>query len=186
MLTMNNTFSAQAEHDKAPVARPSWRFMAAHPARWLALGFGAGLARVAPGTVGTLWAWAAYLVLDIWLSTTAWLAMIGIGFVVGCWACKVCAQHMQVMDSSHMVWDEVIAFWLVLLLVMPQGLLGQAVAFGLFRLFDAVKFGPTAWADQHFKGFGWRGGFGVMFDDIVAAALTLLVWAIGLRIWEGI
>ena len=186
MPTMTKPYSAHAEHGNAPVANPSWRFMAAHPARWLALGFGAGLATVAPGTVGTLWAWAAFLVLDLWLSTTAWLAFIGIGFVVGCWACKVCAQHMQVMDSSHMVWDEVIAFCLVLLLVMPQGLVGQAVAFALFRLFDAVKFGPTAWADQHFKGFGWRGGFGVMFDDIVAAALTLLVWAIGLRIWEGI
>jgi len=44
-----------------------------------------------------------------------------------------------------------------------------------------VKFGPTRWADQTFKGFGWRGGFGVMFDDLIAAALTLLVWALGVR-----
>ncbi|MFB0914493.1 MAG: phosphatidylglycerophosphatase A, partial [Burkholderiaceae bacterium] len=45
----------------------------------------------------------------------------------------------------------------------------------------AVKFGPTDWADQYFKGFGWRGGFGVMVDDIVAGALTLLVWSVGVR-----
>ncbi|MGY8892778.1 MAG: phosphatidylglycerophosphatase A family protein [Burkholderiales bacterium] len=161
--------------------QPNWRFMCRHPAHLIALGFGAGLAPKAPGTVGTLWAWAAYLVMDMWLSPTAWAGVIAVGFIVGCWACKVCAEHMQIMDSGHMVWDEVIAFWLVLYLVMPQGLIGQAIAFGLFRFFDAVKFGPTAWADQYFKGFGWRGGFGVMVDDIVAGALTLLVWSVGVR-----
>ena len=69
------------------------------------------------------------------------------------------------------------AFWLVLWLAMPMGLWGQAVAFGLFRYFDAAKPGPVAWADRAFKGWGWRGGFGIMFDDLVAAGCTLLVIA---------
>ena len=34
--------------------RPDWRFLLAHPAHVVALGFGSGLAPVAPGTVGTL------------------------------------------------------------------------------------------------------------------------------------
>ena len=48
--------------------RPSVRFMLSHPAHFMALGFGAGLAPKAPGTVGTLWAWLAYLVLQQWLN----------------------------------------------------------------------------------------------------------------------
>jgi len=52
----------------------------------------------------------------------------------------------------------------------------QAAA--LFRLFDAVKVGPMAWADATFKGFGPRGGFGVMLDDLAAAFCTLLAFAL--------
>jgi phosphatidylglycerophosphatase A len=81
------------------------------------------------------------------------------------------------------VWDEVAAFWLVLWLVMPAGWLGQLIAFALFRFFDAAKPGPVAWADGHFKGFGWRGGFGIMADDLVAAFCTLLVIAAWRRLW---
>ena len=69
------------------------------------------------------------------------------------------------------------AFWLVLWLVMPTGLLGQLIAFGLFRFFDAVKPGPVGWADRAFHGFGPRGGFGILADDFVAAFCTLLVIA---------
>ena len=55
----------------API-RPTLAFMARHPARWIALGFGSGLAPRAPGTVGTLWAWAAFAVLSPWMSDAAW------------------------------------------------------------------------------------------------------------------
>jgi phosphatidylglycerophosphatase A len=90
---------------------------------------------------------------------------------------------MGVADPSAVVWDEVAAFWLVLWLVMPAGWIGQLAAFGLFRFFDAVKPGPVAWADQTFKGMGWRGGFGIMIDDLVAAFCTLLVIAAWRRLW---
>jgi phosphatidylglycerophosphatase A len=66
----------------------------------------------------------------------------------------------------------------VLWLITPASLGWQLLAFALFRLFDAVKFGPMAWADQRFKGLGWRGGFGVMLDDAAAALCTLLVLAV--------
>ena len=42
--------------------------------------------------------------------------------------------------------------------------------------------GPMAWADKTFKGFGWRGGFGIMLDDLAAAFCTLLVIALW-RFW---
>jgi len=39
------------------------------------------------------------------------------------------------------------------------------------------RFSTMAWADRHFKGFGPRGGFGILFDDILAAFCTLLLFA---------
>jgi phosphatidylglycerophosphatase A len=158
-------------------------FMLRHPARWIALGFGSGLSPVAPGTVGTLWAWASFLLLDPWLGDAAWALVLAAGFGIGWWACTRTARDMGIGDPGAIVWDEVIAFWLVLWLVMPAGWIGQAIAFGLFRLFDAVKPGPVRWADQRFKlrpgeAIGWRQGFGILFDDLVAAFCTLLVIAL--------
>lgn len=161
----------------SPVLRPTLRFMLAHPAHFIALGAGSGLSRVAPGTVGTLWAWAAFVVLTPFLNDVGWATLITLGTLIGWWACTVTARHMRIADSGHIVWDEVVAFWLVLWLVMPAGFWGQLVAFALFRFFDAVKFGPMAWADRAFKGFGPRGGFGILLDDFAAAGCTLLVIA---------
>jgi phosphatidylglycerophosphatase A len=160
-----------------PMTRPSWGFLLSHPAHFIALGAGAGMARKAPGTVGTLWAWAAFLLLQPFMSETAWALLIALSTLVGWWACTVTAQHMRVADSGHIVWDEVVAFWLVLWLVSPTSFWGQFYAFVLFRVFDAVKIGPMAWADQTFKGFGPRGGFGILLDDFAAALCTLLVIA---------
>jgi phosphatidylglycerophosphatase A len=165
------------------------RFLMHHPAHWVALGFGSGLAPRAPGTVGTLWAWAAYLVLSTWLSPWAWGWVIVASLPLGIWACTRTAQDMGVADPGAIVWDEVVAFWLVLWLLMPAGLLVQALAFGLFRYFDAAKPGPVGWADRRFKlqpgqVIGWRQGFGILFDDLVAALCTLLVLALGVRLWN--
>ena len=167
---------------RPPVIRVSLRFMLAHPAHAIALGFGSGLSPVAPGTAGTLWAWAAYLVMQYWLDPMAIGIVILASLAVGWWACTVTAEHMRVLDPGSIVWDEVIAFWIVLWLVMPASFWAQLAAFGLFRLFDAVKPGPVAWADDLFHGFGWRGGFGIIFDDLVAAFCTLLVIA-AWRFW---
>ena len=166
-----------------PPRRPTAAFMLQHPAHCLALGFGAGLSPKAPGTVGTLWAWLAFLVLQQWLGTQQLGLLIGAGTLAGWWACTITARHMGVSDPGSIVWDEVVAFWLVLWLAMPMGLWGQAVAFALFRFFDAAKPGPVAWADQLFKGFGWRGGWGILFDDFVAAFCTLLVIAVWRFFW---
>lgn len=158
--------------------RPSARFMLRHPAHVMALGCGSGLAPFAPGTVGTLWAWAAYLALLQGRAAEQIGWIIAISIVVGWWACTVTADRLRLLDPSEIVWDEVAAFWLVLWLVMPTGFWGQLVAFALFRFFDAVKPGPVGWADRRFHGFGWRGGLGIMLDDLVAAFCTLLVMAL--------
>ena len=162
----------------APLLRPTWAFTLSHPAHFIALGAGSGLPRFAPGTVGTLWAWAVFLMLQPLLSDIGWALLIVAFTLVGWWASTVTARHLGIADSGHIVIDEIVAFWLVLWLVMPAGLAAQVVAFALFRLFDSVKIGPMAWADQAFKGFGPRGGFGILLDDFAAALCTLLVIAL--------
>ena len=168
--------------DLAP-RRPTARWMLSHPAHMIALGFGSGLSPMAPGTVGTLWAWLAFLVMQPYLDPLQMGALLLAGLGVGWWASTVAARALGTPDPGSIVWDEVLAFWLVLWLVTPAGLLEQGVAFALFRYFDAAKPGPVAWADALFKGrrgapIGWAQGFGILFDDLVAALCTLLAIAV--------
>ena len=173
---MTDTLSADLP--PAVVLRPNLKFLLSHPAHFIALGAGSGLSRTAPGTVVTLWAWAAFVMLQPHMTDLRWAGLIVAATLIGWWACTVTAQHMGIADSGHIVWDEVVAFWLVLWLVTPAAFWAQAAAFGVFRVFDAVKVGPMAWADQTFKGFGPRGGFGILLDDFAAASCTLLVIAL--------
>lgn len=177
---------SQATPTAAPVLpahTASARYLLGHPARWVALGFGSGLSPWAPGTVGTLWAWLSFLVLQPWLDDMEWLLLIEASVLVGWWACTRTARELALADPSCIVWDEVVAFWIVLLVLQPASWGEQAVAFGLFRFFDAVKPQPVRWADQLFKSRagerpGWLQGWGILFDDLVAAFCTLLVWAL--------
>lgn len=161
---------------------PSAAFMLQHPAHWIALGFGSGLSPKAPGTVGSLWGWVSWLVIQNSLAVPWQATIIVAGLLIGWWACTVTAQHLRVSDPGSIVWDEIVAMWLIFFLIMPTDFMGQLAAFALFRFFDAVKPGPVAWADRLFKGWGWRGGWGIVFDDLVAALCTLLVIALW-RFW---
>jgi phosphatidylglycerophosphatase A len=164
--------------DRHAPPRASAAFMRRHPSRWIALGFGSGLSPKAPGTVGTLWAWVAFLVFDRWLDAAGWGVVIGASVALGVWACTRCAQDLATADPSAIVWDEVVAFWIVLWLVMPAGFVAQTVAFVLFRAFDVAKPGPIGFIDRRFKSArGWMQGVGILADDLAAALCTLLVIA---------
>ncbi|TSE21038.1 Phosphatidylglycerophosphatase A [Tepidimonas alkaliphilus] len=167
---------------------PSARFMRARLSHLVALGFGAGLARLAPGTVGTLWGWAAYALIERLVAPgdVGWAGIVAGALLVGWWAATATARRTGIDDPSFVVIDEIVAIWLVLWIAAPATLLGQALCFALFRLFDAAKLGPVAWADRAFKGPGWRGGWGIMFDDLVAAFCTLLVVALARFLWGGV
>lgn len=163
--------------------RPGVRFLFSHPAHWIALGFGSGLSPVAPGTAGTLFAWLVFALFHQLLRDAALGVFLLAAFGVGWWACTVAARHLNQADPAAIVWDEIVAFWLVLWLVTPASFAAQLVAFVLFRFLDAAKPGPIAWADQRFKRrrgapIGWAQGFGILFDDLVAALGTLVVVAL--------
>lgn len=160
-------------------ARPTWRFMLRHPAHLIALGAGAGLVPVAPGTAGTVLAFPIYWALAFWYSAPTVLALLAIGFILGMWACGTTGRALGVADDGAMVWDEIVAFALVLAFT-PAGWLWQTGAFLLFRLFDIAKPPPIRYFDRKLKS-----GFGVMFDDLLAAFYTLLVLAMAKIVTGG-
>ena len=162
--------------------KPDARFLVSHPAHLLALGFGSGLPAWAPGTFGTLFAWVAYDLLAPFLpiGLAGWMVLLAAGFAIGCWACLKTGVDLGAADHGAMVWDEIIAFWLVLLFT-PSGYLWQAFAFGAFRFFDIVKPRPIRRFERRFKNGRWA-GFGVMGDDLIAAFYSLVAIAIAVRV----
>jgi phosphatidylglycerophosphatase A len=150
------------------VARPNLRFLVSHPAHFVALGFGAGLAPAAPGTFGTLLALPLFWLLHPRLGPVDFLIMLGSLYFLGVWACDRTGRDMGVEDHGSMVWDEVVAF-LVVLFFTPPHPVWQGFAFVLFRLFDILKPGPVRYVEKMF-----RGGFGVMVDDLAAAFISLI------------
>jgi phosphatidylglycerophosphatase A len=151
--------------------RPTPAFAYSHPAHVIALGFGAGLARFAPGTFGTLAAWPLGWVLA-GAHPAVVFPLIGAAFVLGVWACGVTARHLGIQDHGSMVWDEIAAFLLVAAM-LPRELGWQLAGFVAFRAFDIVKPAPIRWIERRY-----HGGFGVMVDDLVAAGYALLVLAL--------
>ncbi|MFM7669147.1 MAG: phosphatidylglycerophosphatase A [Betaproteobacteria bacterium] len=157
--------------------RPSVRFMVSDPAHFLALGLGSGLSPIMPGTAGTLFGWLCFRVLtDQWpaiFTQGMWAVIIVVGFVLGVFVCDRAGRALGVPDHGAIVWDEIIAIWLVLLLVTPCSFKAELIAVILFRVFDMVKPPPIRQIERRYKG-----GFGVMIDDILAAFFTLLVIAL--------
>jgi phosphatidylglycerophosphatase A len=147
------------------------RFLLASPAHFIALGFGTGLAPVAPGTFGTLVAWPLFWLLDQRVEPVAFLAIVAALFAFGIVVCGHTGRALGVEDPKAVVWDEIVAFLLVLFFT-PRAWVWQGIAFGLFRLFDALKPGPIRMIEARF-----RGGFGIMIDDLAAAFFTLLALA---------
>jgi phosphatidylglycerophosphatase A len=109
-------------------------------------------------------------------SDTAIGVFLLIALLYGCWAADVVGKALNSPDHVGIVWDEFVAFWLVLWLI-PNTLPAQILGFILFRFFDVVKPPPIRQADRRLKG-----GMGVMADDVLAAGYTLLVMALLIRL----
>ena len=151
---------------------PSLRFLFSHPAHLIACGFGSGLSPFAPGSFGTLFAWATFLLFQPWLNDLESLGVLSVCLVGGIFAIHKTGADLGVVDHGSIVWDEIVPFWLVLSFCQA-GWIWQGVAFLLFRLFDITKPQPARFFDRTVKN-----GFGVMADDLVAAGYTLLCLAL--------
>jgi len=175
---------------QAPVARPG-------AALWIATAGGVGFGPWAPGTWGALLAVLAFVLGLPSLGVLPYALIVALVTGVGIWASNAVEPWMGKADDGRIVIDEVAGQLISLAplvglhglalgrLHLPQALasgesaLGAGVdaywllvvtAFVAFRWFDIRKPGPVKWAEQRFKG-----GLGVMADDIVAGVMGALV-----------
>jgi phosphatidylglycerophosphatase A len=160
----------------AAAVRPTARFLVSHPAHFLALGFGSGLAPFAPGTWGTLVAIPLAALLRATGSDVAYLVAVAALVAIGAWASEIASRDLGEADHGSIVIDEIAAFLLVLFFVGADTL-RCAFAFLLFRLFDIAKPPPIGVVDQR-----WKNGWGVMADDLIAAGYALLAFAVAVRL----
>lgn len=153
------------------------RLLLAHPAGWIACGFGAGLSPFAPGTAGSLAALLPWIVLRE-LPLSYYAVALAIAFALGVWACHWAVRSLKIADPGAVVWDEFVGQWIALapLVWATRGWLWVFWAFALFRIFDIVKPWPVSWADRKVAG-----GFGVMLDDAIAGLYAAAVLVAVLR-----
>jgi phosphatidylglycerophosphatase A len=148
--------------------RLSPRQILTDPVLFLAFGFGSGLAKKAPGTCGTLAAVPLYL-LAIQGGNLVYGLLTLTATLAGVWICGKAADKLGEHDFNGIVWDEV-AGYLISLWFIPFSWKAVVVGFVLFRFFDIVKPWPIKWADRKVQG-----GFGIMFDDVLAGIFANLV-----------
>ena len=137
-----------------------------NPLHLLSLGFGSGLAPVAPGTFGTLVAVPLYLLLAQ-LSLPWYLLVVVVGFAAGVYLCQYTSDALGVHDHGGIVWDEFVGYWITMIAV-PLAWQWILLGFVLFRVFDIIKPWPVKIADVKMKG-----GFGIMLDDVLAGLYAL-------------
>ncbi|ACX82381.1 phosphatidylglycerophosphatase A [Aggregatibacter actinomycetemcomitans] len=141
-----------------------------NPIHFFALGFGSGLLRPAPGTWGSLVGVILGALLLPALGAKTFFILTALCFFIGIWLCERTSHDMGVHDHGSIVWDEIVAVFLVLLAVPQVSLLWCAIAFVTFRLFDILKPYPIRYFDEKLTN-----GFGIMADDILAAGYSIVV-----------
>lgn len=151
------------------------RALLAHPAGWIAAGFGSGLAPFAQGTAGSLAALLPWWFLLRELPWPIYLGVLALAFALGVWACGVAGARLGVDDHRALVWDEFVGQWFALV-AAPAGAAWMLAGFALFRLFDVWKPWPIRLFDRRVKG-----GLGVMLDDLLAGAAAALVLQLAAR-----
>ncbi|MGM0502935.1 MAG: phosphatidylglycerophosphatase A family protein [Bacillota bacterium] len=136
--------------------------------KFLATGFNSGLSPVAPGTAGSLVA-----VVLVWLLAKLNLIQqvdFPILFLVVL-ASIIIAQLAQERiyeqkDASEIVIDEIAGYFMAMY-ALPINML--IPAFVLFRIFDILKPPPINRLEN------FRGGFGVVLDDLGAGLITAVL-----------
>ena len=145
-------------------------------AKFLATVGGLGYVPLAPGTAGSL----AGLILGLlWPAPASWLIrtilLVG-GFLLGVFVSTITERALKIHDPGCVVIDEAWAMW-ALMWLMPAANARSpwffVIAFVLFRVFDIAKPPPLTWLAKFPRGWG------IMLDDLGAAAYTcLLLWAV--------
>lgn len=137
----------------------------------IATGFGVGYSPLAPGTMGSIVGGALFLVLRGLPPAAHAILLVGL-FVGGALVAGAGAEAFAAPDPGAVVIDEIMGCWTALLLAGP-GWAAVGAAFLLFRFFDTLKPFPISWTER------LPGGWGIMADDVAAAAYTgAFLWLI--------
>ncbi len=157
---------------------------------FLTVGY-SGLAPKAPGTVGTIVSLPLGVLILAYLGPqTLFLAALLLT-LMGVKSVNKYQETSNTHDDGRIVIDELVGMWLALAIapgvftplnelpVLDNGMLIQIIlSFVLFRYFDITKPSIIGRIDRDAPG-----GYGVMFDDVVAGIAAGIVSAI---IWQGI
>jgi phosphatidylglycerophosphatase A len=157
---------------------------------FLTVGY-SGLAPKAPGTVGSLVALPlGVLILAYFGPQTLFLAALLLT-LAGIKAVNTYQKTSGTHDDSRIVIDELVGMWLALsiapglftpldkLFILDNGMLLQIVlSFVFFRYFDIKKPSIIGRIDREAPG-----GYGVMFDDVVAGISAGILTAV---VWQGV
>ena len=152
--------------------------MSSYTNKWwwyIATWFGCGLSPIVSGTVGSLGALPFAYAIQHYVGSDA---LCGAGIAIFALGCIASNRYLTYTgrddDPSEIVVDEVAGQWLLLSFLFPTWH-SYLVGFILFRAFDIVKPWPVSVADRKIKG-----GFGVMFDDVLAAIYPVVVFTLAL------
>ena len=157
-----------------------------HKISWIiATWFGSGLLPKAPGTWGSLASIPFAYLFSIYTCPYALLFGITVLFFIGIWASDKIEESAQIKDPGFIVVDEVVGQWMALL-PLPflytiidnnsfylYSVLIAVAGFLAFRLFDIWKPWPVNYADKNIPG-----GYGIMFDDVIAGMYALVVTSV--------
>lgn len=130
--------------------------------------FNVGKFPLAPGTLASLITTIVFYLVNVYLKPSIYgqIAAVVLLFIIGIPAAAASEKHFQKKDPGQCVIDEVPG-QMIALLFIPYSIGLYAAGFFLFRFFDIIKPFPVKQADRI------KGGFGIMFDDILAGLYSL-------------
>lgn len=141
-----------------------------NPVHFLAIGFGSGLLKPAPGTWGTLAGLMPSILLwNITQSNLFFIFLAVISFIFGCYLCQKTSNDLGVHDDGRIVWDEIVAIFLMFAFLPEYNWFTYILTFISFRIFDILKPYPIRYFDEKLES-----GLGIMVDDILAAIFALI------------
>ncbi|WP_439241817.1 phosphatidylglycerophosphatase A family protein [Lonepinella sp. BR2474] len=157
------------------IKTPLQRLRLTNPVHLLAVGLGSGLIHPAPGTWGSLAGLLIGILFMQIIPLKIFIIFTAVCFFVGCYLCQKTADDMGIHDHGAIVWDEFVGIWIVQIgmvgLFAEHLIIGNVLAFVLFRLFDIWKPFPIKYFDQKLES-----GFGIMVDDVLAAGYAVLAY----------
>lgn len=121
-----------------------------------------------PGTMGTLAVIPFYLLLSALAPNVIYVLVLVILVVMGLWSAHFAEDYFEKKDPKPVVIDEAAGYLMAMLFIHPT-LLNILLGFIIFRLMDIIKPPPARSLEQ------WKGGAGIMADDLVAGFYTNLL-----------